>query len=182
MEFNNTKKSFKVIDIAYIGIMAAIIYIATLMQVKTPGDGVLHPGDSMAFLAAILLGGRRGALAAAIGMGLSDFVAVPFWAPYTFVIKGVMVLIVGMIAYRSKFNGKNIKNNVMAFILGGLWMIVAYLISGIFISIVYNGMTLPAAEAYNLAAVPFNILQVVIGIAIALPIIEGLKNTKFINK
>lgn len=164
--------------IVQIGMMAALTYIATAMIAIPVGNrAVLHLGDAVLFLCAILLGKKKGALAAAIGMTFFDlFSPYYIWAPFTFVIKGIMAYIAGSIAYRNNYEGTNIWNNLFAFIVAGIFMIAGYFISGGALNHFAFGM--PTMVQGLLAAgadIPANILQVVGGIAIALPICKTLK-------
>jgi uncharacterized membrane protein len=174
------KSNFKVRDIALVGIMAAIIYLATaIINFPTFYKGVVHAGDSMVFLAAVLFGKKRAAAAAAIGMSLFDITSSYIvWAPFTFFIKGSMAYIAAVIAYRSNLEGKDLKNNTFAFIVAGLWMIFTYYIAGNILSI-FGGMPFKVSIYQNLLDVPGNIVQVIVGIAIALPLSRGLKKVRF---
>ena len=120
-----------VLGLVQVGLMAAIVFVATsIIHVKT-FMGVMHAGDSMVFLAAILLGKKKAAIASAIGMALFDLTnGYLMWAPFTFIIKGFMAYIAAMIAYRSDLKGKRFTNNLIAYITAGIFMIVAYYIGG----------------------------------------------------
>lgn len=125
--------SSKTIEIVQIGLMAALTYIATAVIAIPVGDNaVLHLGDTVLFLSAVLLGKKRGAIAAAIGMTIFDlFSPYYIWAPFTFVIKGIMAYVAGAIAYRSNFEGGNSWNNLFAFIVSGIVMILGYFLAGV---------------------------------------------------
>jgi uncharacterized membrane protein len=172
----NRVSQVKTIDIVQIGIMAAIIYVATyLIKIPVGQSAVFHIGDSMVYLAAILLGKKKGFIAAAIGMTIFDLTTPYFfWAPFTLVVKGGMAYITAMIAYRKGYKGDNLWNNLFAFIIAGTWMVFGYLISGF---VVYKLTTNNALVAF--ADVPANIGQVIVGIALALPLSLALtKNNK----
>ena len=163
----NRVSSIKTIDIVQIGIMSAIIYIATyLIKIPVGNSAVFHIGDSMVYVAAILLGKKNGVIAAAIGMTIFDLTTPWFyWAPFTLVVKGGMAYLTAVIAYRKGYEGDNLWNNLFAFIIAGVWMIFGYLLSGF---IVYKLTTNNALLA--LMDIPANIGQVLVGIAIALPL------------
>lgn len=155
-------------SIVQVGMMAAIVYVATsLIHVPSAfGEGVLHLGDSAVYLAAILLGKRKGALAGGIGMCLFDLLS-PYvvWAPFTFVIKWSMAYIAATLAYRKGYEGKNFMNNLFAFIVAGIVMIIGYFFAG---WILYD---LPNA----IASIANNVLQVSAGMVIALPLSTMIK-------
>lgn len=173
----NKASAIKTIDIVQIGLMAAITFIATTVIHVPTFMGVLHLGDSMIFLSAILFGRKKSAAASAVGMCLFDLInGYTMWAPFTFVIKGVMGYIAGTIAYRKNYNGDNFSNNVFAFVAAGIWMIAAYYLGGaIILAFISKEFALQQALIIALKDIPTNILQVVGGIVLALPLIAALK-------
>lgn len=181
-----TLNNVKTQDMVQIALMAAMTYIATAV-INIPSGvivkGVVHLGDSMVFLAAVLLGRKKGFLAAAIGMCMFDLLS-PYaiWAPFTFVIKGVMAYIAGTIAYRKNYDGNNMWNNIIAFTLGGIWMIAAYYLAGVFIMHFVTKIAFGQAFILSAAEIPGNITQVVAGIILAIPIAKGLKKANVIRK
>lgn len=180
--FNNVKTQ----DMVQIALMAALTYIATAV-INIPSGvivkGVVHLGDSMVFLAAVLLGRKKGFMAAAIGMCMFDlFSPYAIWAPFTFVIKGVMAYIAATIAYRKDYDGNNMWNNVLAFILGGIWMIAAYYLAGVIIMHFVTKVALAQAFILSAAEIPGNISQVVAGMILAIPLGKALKKANVIKK
>ena len=104
------------------GLMAALITIMTAYICHIPvgvNGGYIHFGDSLIYLAAVLLPRPYALAAAAIGGGLADLLTAPMWAPATVIIKMVIVL---------PFSNKSAKivtpRNVFA-------TIAAYFISGL---------------------------------------------------
>jgi len=170
--------SIKTIDIVQISLMAAITFIATSVIHIPTFMGVLHLGDSMIFLSAILFGRKKSAISSAVGMCLFDLMTgYTMWAPFTFVIKGVMGYIAGTIAYRKNYEGNNFSNNLFAFVVAGIWMIAAYYLGGaIILTFISKEFALNQALIVSLKDIPTNILQVVGGIVLALPLITALKS------
>lgn len=177
--------SVKAQDIVQVALMAAMTYIATAV-INIPSGvivkGVVHLGDSMVFLAAILLGKKKGFLSAAIGMCMFDLLS-PYviWAPFTFVIKGMMAYIAASIAYRKGYKGSSSWNNVLAFALGGIWMIAAYYAAGVIIMHFVMNVALGQAIILTAAEIPGNVTQVVAGIILALPLGKILKKANVIR-
>ncbi|MCB2299991.1 ECF transporter S component [Clostridium tagluense] len=173
----NRVSAIKTIDIVQISLMAAITFIATSVIHFPSSMGVLHLGDSMIFLSAILFGRKKAAISSAIGMCLFDLMTgYTMWAPFTLVIKGGMGYIAGTIAYRKNYDGNKFSNNVFAFVIAGIWMIVAYYLGGaIILTFISKEFTLQKALIIALKDIPTNILQVVGGMALALPLITALK-------
>ncbi|MFT5873006.1 MAG: putative membrane protein [Clostridium sp.] len=170
-------ESIKTIDIVQISLMAAITFIATSVIHIPTFMGVLHLGDSMIFLSAILFGRKKSAISSAVGMCLFDLLSgYTMWAPFTLVIKGVMGYIAGTIAYRKGYNGDNTSNNIFAFVMAGIWMVAAYYLGGaIILTFISKEFALSQALIVSLKDIPTNILQVIGGMALALPLISALK-------
>ena len=77
------------------GLMAALITIMTAYICHVPvgmNGGYLHFGDSLIYLAAVLLPRPYALAAAAIGGGMADLLTAPMWAPATIIIKMLIVL------------------------------------------------------------------------------------------
>lgn len=181
-----TLSSVKVQDMVQIALMAAMTYIATAV-INIPSGvivkGVVHLGDSMVFLAAILLGGKKAFLSSAIGMCLFDLLS-PYaiWAPFTFVIKGFMGYIAAVVAYRSSYTGNNTLNNVLACALGGIWMIAGYYAAGVILMHFTTNVAFNQAFILAAAEIPGNIAQVLVGMVIAIPLGKIFKKANLIRK
>ncbi len=167
------KQRSSIQTLTLVGVLSALTYAATYaLHVPVPG-GVFHLGDGVVFLAAILFGWKEAALSGAIGMALFDLFS-PWiaYAPFTFVIKGIMGMATGMVAWSGGHRGHNSKRNVYGVVFGGGLMVIgyyltkAYMLGGDFIS--------PLATA-----VPYDILQVVGGAIVGLPIAKALKRTRY---
>lgn len=174
----NRMSSIKTIDIVQISLMAAITFIATSVIHIPTFMGVLHLGDSIIFLSAILFGRKKAAISSAVGMCLFDLLSgYTMWAPFTLIIKGAMGYIAGTIAYRKNYDGNNFKNNIFAFVIAGIWMIATYYLGGaIILTFISKEFVLKQALIVSLKDIPTNIFQVVGGIALALPLITALKS------
>ncbi|HZK01298.1 MAG TPA: ECF transporter S component [Anaerovoracaceae bacterium] len=96
------------------GLMMAIIAVSTMIiAIPVPfTNGYIHLGDSMIFLSVLILGWRNGAVAAGVGSALADlFLGYVHWAPWTFIIKGIMALLMGFAIEKAM---KNRRNTVLA--------------------------------------------------------------------
>jgi uncharacterized membrane protein len=109
MKDSQTKSSQRIREMIQIALMTAITYLSvSFLNIPYGVGGVVHLGDTMIFVTAILLGTRQAVISGAIGMTMFDaFSPYAYYAPYTFVIKAVMALIVGLIANSSKAKGKS---------------------------------------------------------------------------
>lgn len=175
---NLKSKTITTQDVIEIGLMSAIIFVMTFIIHIPSFMGVVHLGDSMVLLGAVLLGKKRGAIAAAIGMSLFDLLnGYTAWVPFTLVIKGLMAYIAGSIAYRKGFNGDSLCNNLFAFLVAGIFMIAGYYFSGVILAkfVVMESATLSQAFIIALKDIPGNIAQASAGIIIGLPLSLTIK-------
>lgn len=77
------------------GLFAAMITIMTAYICHIPygaNGGYIHFGDTLIYLAAVLLPRPYALAAAAIGGGMADMLTAPMWAPATIVIKMLITL------------------------------------------------------------------------------------------
>ena len=102
------KKGITIYDIAVTALFAALCYVATYflrIEIPTPlGRMMIHGGNIVCLLSALLMGPLRGAAADAIGMGLFDLLS--GWAssaPSTIVMRFCMGLAGGAVP---KLSGK----------------------------------------------------------------------------
>lgn len=115
-----TKKNM-IIKLAQTALMAALCFVSfTFLQIKIPmpgGDATsIHIANAFCVLGALLLGGRYGGLAGAVGMGLADLMD-PIYivgAPKTFVLKMIIGLVTGLVAHHiAKINESNDPKYIM---------------------------------------------------------------------
>jgi uncharacterized membrane protein len=172
------QSQIKTKDITISGLLIAVVFIATrFIYFPSPiasNGGIIHFGNVALFTAAIIFGKKKGAIAGAFGMALFDILS-PFavWAPFTFVVRGIMGYIIGSIANARGKKGESITWNIIGIILGGLWMLVGYYISE---AIIYNNVIAPVKS------IPGNITQIVIGAVLSMPIILAMPVASKIKK
>lgn len=89
----------KILKMVLTGMMTALVFIGTrFIQIPTPATGgYINLGDGFVLISGLLLGPIYGSLAAGIGSALADILSgYAAWAFPTFIIKGIMALIVGI--------------------------------------------------------------------------------------
>ena len=116
------KPGNKTLDLIMTAMLVALVFIATVfLNIKLPisaNGGLVHLGTAMLFIASILYGPKKGALAGAIGMGLFDLVGGwVLWAPITIVARGLQGYIVGKIAWSNGRKGSSLGFNLIATIV-----------------------------------------------------------------
>ena len=179
MKNTTTVKHSKISELTLTAVITAMVFIAgNIIKIPTFG-GFVHLGDCMVLIAGVVLGKRKGAIAAALGMALVDiYSGYIIWAPFTFIIKGVMAYIVGAIL--EKEEKKAFKLYLTSFIVASIFMVIGYFVAGAIIAGFFtrevNGII--AAMAYSIKDVLGNILQVSVGVIIAIPLSKILLEAK----
>ncbi|TMI20821.1 ECF transporter S component [Candidatus Bathyarchaeota archaeon] len=154
--------------LALASVSVALVFVVTYLtaNVTIPATkGYFDFGDIVIFIVALTFGPTIGGLAGGLGSSLSDALSAgsSIYAPFTLIIKGLEGYVAGYLAFRS-FRGK----------LGIAWVFAsAIMVGGYFVaeSLVIVGY--PA----SLFEVPFNVLQVVAGGVIGIPISQFLRRT-----
>ncbi|QSX06753.1 ECF transporter S component [Sedimentibacter sp. zth1] len=126
------KKRFTTRRLAVIGLMSAMVFIATNFRIDIPtplGKTMLHLGNVMCLLSGLLFGGLTGGLASGFGSAMFDLFDPQYvsTAWITFIMKFAMGFIAGSIAHRNNKNGENKKYNIIAAIVGAISYVILYI-------------------------------------------------------
>ena len=170
-----SKTSKKTLDLIMTSMLVALVFLSTFfLNIKLPisvNGGLVHLGTGMLFIASILFGPKKGALAGAIGMGLFDLVGGwLLWAPITIVARGLQGFIVGKIAWSKGRKGSSLALNVTATIVSIPFMIAVYYFGEV---ILYGNWIVP------LTSIPGDLLQNALGMIIAIPVCVALKKVPY---
>ena len=168
-----TTSTFKIVLTA---LMMCLIMVSILfIRIPIPfTQGYVHLGDAMVFLSVLILGWKYGAVAAALGGMLGDLVGgFAMWAPWSFGIKGIMAVILGLVIMLFSKNeniskGKFLVGEIIGMIIAGSFMVAAYYFAE---GIMYGNWVTP------LLGVPWNIGQFAAGMVIAVAIAAALCKT-----
>lgn len=118
-------KKIKTSDITITAAMAALVFLGTYIFKIPTISGYVHLGDCMILLTVALFGIKKGAMAGAIGGGLSDLVGGFFyWVVPTLFIKCMWALVMGLIMHKLMKNKKG--GFLIGAALGGILHIAAY--------------------------------------------------------
>jgi len=150
--------------IAAAAVFAALVAVATLLFViPIPAtSGYFNLGETLIYIAALLFGPLVG-VAAGAGATIADALVAAQFAPGTFTIKAVEGLIVGVVMRKIYRRTKSITlSATIAVTVGGLEMVAGYLL--------YETLILGYPLALALVEVPFNFIQMLIGLVIAVPV------------
>lgn len=157
----NTNTNTQLRKLVMAALFAALTCVATMsIRIPTPGtNGYIHPGDALVILSGVVLGPVWGLLAGGIGSAMADFIGGYYiYVPITFVIKGLISLISGLIFQKL---GKTKTSKMTAVVLGGVTDII--LVAGGYF--VCEAFMYGAAGAA--ASVPANLIQGIGGLVIA---------------
>jgi uncharacterized membrane protein len=150
-------------------VFAALVFIVTsqIPPIPIPAtSGYFNVGETIIYVAALLFGSAVGALSGGIGAMLADiYLGFGVFAPGTLVIKGIEGAIVGFLNLRLRYITNRTLRAVVSVIAGGLEMVTGYFL--------YEQLVLGSALAF--AEVPFNIVQMLVGLAIAMPIMHAVQ-------
>lgn len=144
------KGFFTIHDLAVIGVMAAIIFVATYfikIPIQTPtGPSMIKIGNIFCLLAGMLFGGVRGGLAAGIGSMFYDLLDPRFItsAPFTLVFFFIMAFVCGLISNGFSHKGEKPLYNVIGAIVGALSYVVLYVSKSIIVLIMAGSEFAPA--------------------------------------
>lgn len=176
---SRSEKSDNTLIFVTTAMMTAMVMIATTFFKIPNAMGYIHLGDGFVLLAAIILPKKYACFAGGVGAGLADiYGGYAVWAPWTLVIKIVMVLIVQLFfnfLMKRASNGKHIAKiagipfaELFAYVLAVLWTVSGYYVAQGFIS---GNWIAPVAD------VPGNVLQASVGAVIAILVSVALGKT-----
>ena len=176
---SRSEKSDNTLIFVTTAMMTVMVMIATTFFKVPNAMGYIHLGDGFVLLAAIILPKKYACFAGGVGAGLADiYGGYAVWAPWTLVIKIVMVLIVQLFfdfLTKRASNGKHIAKiagipfaELFAYVLAVLWTVSGYYVAQGFIS---GNWAAPIAD------VPGNVLQAAVGSVIAILVSVALGKT-----
>lgn len=165
-----TKQRSTTYTVVINGLFIALIFVATwLINIRLPfigSGGLIHLGNVPLFVGAMMYGRKTGAITGAFGMALFDlFSGWTAWAPFTFVIVGLMGYTIGLISEKKPFKKAYICN-IFAIIMAIAIKIVGYYFTEV---ILFGNWITP------LGSIPGNIIQVGVAGILVLTCIEKLK-------
>ena len=152
---------------------AALTCVATMVvKIPTPLNGYINLGDCVILVAAFTLPCGYAFLAAGVGSALADVLSgYTAYAPATFIIKGLMVVVVYLVTRLLKMNKPNL-TKIMSGVFAELWMVLGYYI--------FEGFMYGFAP--SLANIPMNLIQGVAGLVLAVVLMKVFEKQKILDK
>lgn len=121
----NEKNKKNLRKIAYAGVLAGLIFVGTELHIPT-AIGHINLGDLVILVSAYILG-PFAFVPAAIGSTLADLLAgYPQYAIATFLIKGIMGLVAGLLLKRNKEGKVSLGRKLTASFIAEVIMIAGY--------------------------------------------------------
>lgn len=151
-------------EIAITALMIALVAVVTRFLIVPIGAGFFNLSDAAVYFTAFTFGPWIGFLAGGIGAALADLSAgYASFAPLTFMAHGLQGLVAGFIVLRGP--GSLVTRMILGAIAGTLAM------TGVYFAGEYFGASFGwGGPTQALTELPFNLLQNVIGAAIAIPL------------
>lgn len=163
------KKTKKIV---FAGVLAALCCISTLyISVPFPvAGGYFNLGDCFVITSGVVLGPVFGFFAAAIGSMLADLLAgYAVYAPGTFLIKGLMALVVGLLYIKNK----KVFMIILSAVIAELIMVLGYF--------VYE-FILTSSPSLALLTITGNLMQGAAGFVSSVSLILLITKNKAIKK
>jgi len=154
--------------IAVAAIFAALVAAATLLfVVPIPAtSGYFNLGETLIYVAALLFGPLVGAIAGA-GASIADALVAIQYAPGTFTIKAIEGFLVGFLYKKISRKTKSLTVSAsIAIVIGGFEMVLGYFL--------YETLVLGYPFALAAVEVPFNIVQMLFGLIVAVPVMHAI--------
>lgn len=131
METNTRKKT---LQLSIFALYMAIICIVTMFTKIPIPLGYAHIGDSIILTFALFYGGKKGFIVGGIGSAMSDLLSgFPQWIIPTFIIKGIMAVIMAIIARKKDGSYQIISiRTFIGAVVSMLFMVFGYVCTGIF--------------------------------------------------
>jgi uncharacterized membrane protein len=163
-----------VVTITVTAVFTALVFLSTyLFQIPIPAtQGYFNLGDIMIFISALTFGPIVGGFAGGVGSFLSDALGgFGSFAPFTLIIKGSEGFVAGLISRRSVQR----RTLMLAWAAGSVIMVLGYFLAESFLIALFFGSSSATGIVAASGEVPFNILQVVGGGAVGIPVSIVLK-------
>lgn len=166
LQVKTAESRFSVLDVALTGVFTALVFVMTMfvqVQIIPAQGGLVHLGNVPLFFAAAFFGKKVGALCGGLGMALSDLVTPwQIYAPISLIVVGLMGLVFGMIVNKKPTFPKLLLATVAA---------LAIKLAGYYIGEIFT----TGSFLVPLQSVPGNVIQIVTGAVIAIPVILVVK-------
>lgn len=166
-------------DVILAGLFIALVFLATMfLRIPSPditGAGQVHLGTMVVFVISVVFGPKMGAVAS-LGMVLFNLLGgLALWAPINLIARPIMALIFGWVAHLKGAGGRSLPLNILAAVLGGIWLVPAMYVGQV-IMFGVDWMTPMVFIPNNSMQIAFTIIGGLPLIAIIQPQWDKIKN------
>jgi len=174
----SAEKKSPTVTVTITAVMVAFVFVVTyFLSAPIPnlgGQAVFDAGDIAVFISSLTFGPIIGGISGGVGSALSDAAYGSYYAPFTLVVKGLEGFMAGYVASKWVKRGE-----LFGWVLGSIAMVLGYFLTNwVFIGLVF-GASSDAAKAagltFALGELPFDIIQVVAGGIIGIPVARKLR-------
>lgn len=168
-------KKTKIKMVVISAMLASLTCVATMIiKIPTPLQGYANLGDCIVLLSAFLLPVSYGFCAAAIGSALADVLSgYAMYAPATFVIKGLMVIVAYFIYKQfTKKDKKLLLGKIISGVIAEVVMVAGYF--------VFEGFMYGFGA--SLVNIPANAVQGLVGLIMGVLLINVFEKNKIFTK
>lgn len=174
------KKKISVKDITLVGLMAAMVFVASQLSIPIPtaiGNTRIHLGNVLCLLSGFLLGPLGGGLSAGIGSAFYDLTnpAYVASAPFTFVFKFLMAWVCGILYKLWKNRGKAVLYSAVAGTAGAVAYVILYLGKNFFESYVFLQMPLEGVLVSMIQKGSVSLVNGIIAVIISVPLSMAIR-------
>jgi uncharacterized membrane protein len=159
------------LKLALAAMFTGLVFVVTsqIPPIAIPAtSGYFNFGETIIYIAALVFGSFVGALAGGVGSMLADvYLGFAPFAPGTLLIKGLEGAIVGFLnkRLRKQISNLTVCASISA-VIGGLEMVTGYFL--------YEQLVLGYPFGAALLEVPFNIVQMTVGLVVAIPVMHAV--------
>lgn len=152
------KKQSPLVQLSLIPIMTAVVAVGTMVvRIPNPMGGYFNVGDAMIFACALTFNPLIGGIAGGLGSAIADIIGFPVFVIPTLIVKGLEGFLASLLT-----NRKSVLRDVLALTMAGSEMVIGYFLVEFY--------ALQWGLGGALAEVPGNIVQVVIGGLVGIPV------------
>lgn len=165
-------------QISYTAMFTALIFAATLIQIRMAYGGNINLGDTMILLCATVMGPIPAMIAGSIGAAACDLaMGYAVYAPFTFVIKALEGLICGLLikafTKKSDICKRSFPLILLTYVISALVMVSGYFVA--------NAILIDFKTSL-FVSVPFDLIQAAVSVFLAIVLVFVAKLDKLFNK
>lgn len=169
------KQKFTVRDLAVIGLLSALVFVFSWMQIPIGDASRLHLGNAFCALSGLLFGPVHGGIASGLGSMLFDFTNPRYIAEswITFLTKFCIGFLAGLIAHRGE--KRTILKDLGGAAAGSFAYVVLYLVKSFIQKFWIEGQALGAVQTQLIAKAASSFTNAVIAIVISVLLVQALR-------